>query len=330
MRSHAALAAVLAAAVVPASAAGDFRRLAATPPDDDLPVVNGEVYVGSTPPGGFSALKAYTVAGGVRDVRLTGTHEFIEKIDATPHALNVMTITRRSNGVLRAYAGAPSGPLRPLPEGWVNTAVTGRTAVTLQRGRRDTGYLLRRDVAGGPVRRLALRGRAFGGPSAAGPYVAVTRDFASQSRSEIVVVRLRDGREVYSLPVPGLDTYRLLAGGRIVAIAGLRRAKVLTATPRRPRARTLARVRLHRPALAAARDAAIIVTGSPRGQGHVVKVGYDGRLEPLTPALPHVDAVGYDGRLLAFSSGRCVYGGPAAPGALQPAWDASCAKPGPF
>lgn len=310
-----ALCALLAAAT---SAAADYVRLAEVRPDDDIAVAGGAVAVGATPEGGSSNLSLYGLDGSVRAIALPDPARFIEELPASASALATITLSPEG-GRQVGYYGALGGPLRRLARTLIDVAVTGDTVVSLHRRRVDRGRLDVRDVRTGGLRRIDLGGRRVAVVTAAGRYAAYAVQFASP-RETTVVVDVRTGRERYRVRTPrDSNAYGLAPDGRLWFVVRSRRSgRIVTATPRRPRPRTVVRMRAHPYELAVTAREIAVARDAGMDRSQVVLVRPDGEVHAVTPSLPPIEALAYDGTTLAFGTGTCVFAGPPSVGAPSP------------
>jgi hypothetical protein len=99
--------------------------------------------------------------------------------------------------------------------------------------------------------------------------------------------------------------------------------RIQTATPARPRLRTLARVWPASYAVAVAHGEIAFVERLGDTTGHVVVIKPDGSRRAVTPVMRVSGPLAFDGRVLAFHSGSCLYAGfvPATEPAAAPADD---------
>jgi hypothetical protein len=312
------LALLIMLAVGVAPAAADYTRLADVRPDDDIALVGDAVLVGVTPAGGASTLTAYGLDGSARAIALPGEPRFVEELNASDDAVVTITLPA-GGGRQRGHFGTPEGPLRPLPRAFVDVAVTGDTVVSLHdRGAARRGWLELRRPRGRAVRRVDLPGRQVAVVTAAGRFAAYAADFAS-NRETTIVIDLDTGRERYRVRTPQSTAYGLAPNGRLWFLSGGRRSgRILTATPRRPRPRTVARMRLHPYELAVTRGEIAVARTSRSGRSQVVLVRPDGDRRTVTPTVPALGALAYDGTTLAFGAGHCVFAGPVPPNSPGP------------
>ena len=148
--------------------------------------------------------------------------QVVDLVQATSKALMVFMVGPE----FRVRYGPRNGPLRPHRRTYtVTAAITGSTLLTVER---DQRWIYKRDIRGGPQRRLARVGRELSYMQVAGNYVAVQTE-----QRRIVILDVRSGRRIYSVPSGGY--YRLSANGRIV-FSGDEFERIRTATPRRPEA----------------------------------------------------------------------------------------------
>jgi hypothetical protein len=319
---------VLAAAVLFGVLVGaaDYTRVAAVQPDDDVALSRGAVLVGATPEGGVSELAFHGLDGAVRPVALPEPARFVEELAASDSAVAVIALLHPS-GRQVGYFGAVGGPLRPLPQSLIDLAVTGETVVSLHdRRHRGRGWLELRRAGDGRPRRIRLEGRAVAVVTAAGRYAAYASNFASR-RETTRVVDLETGRERYRVRTPPSTAYGLARDGRLWFVAGERRTgRILTATPRRPRPRTVARMRVHPYELAVTgREVAVVRNRKRLGAGgEVVLVRPNGARRAVMPTVPSLASLAYDGTTLAFAAGACVFAGPVPAGVPAPLSLAGC------
>ena len=220
--------------------------------------------------------------------------QVVDLVQATSKALMVFMV----GPDFRVRYGPRNGPLRPHRRTYtVTAAITGSTLLTVER---DQRWIYKRDIRGGPQRRLARVGRELSYMQVAGNYVAVQTE-----QRRIVVLDVRSGRRIYSVPSGGF--YRLSANGRIV-FGGDEFERIRTATPREPKLRTIARVRAGSFALAG--DEIVFSEQLSDSTGRLVLLTPDGRQQPLTPRMRLTGDIVYDGKTLAFRAGRCVFKGP--------------------
>jgi hypothetical protein len=234
--------------------------------------------------------------GGQRLKLPRGTQN-VSFVEATPKALLVFVM----GPDWRVLYGSRGGPLKRHKRFWtVAAAVTGDRLLTVER---DQRWIYVRDVDGGPLRRLARPGRELTYLQATGNYVA-----AVSEQKRLIVVDIRTGRTVYRVPFGGY--YRLSANGRVVFIDD-EFERIRTATPRKPKLRTIARVRTG-VGLAVANNEIVFNEQLSDSTGRLVLLTPDGRRRPLTPRMRLTGQVEYDGRTLAFVAGRCLFKGPIA------------------
>ena len=142
--------------------------------------------------------------------------QVVDLVQATSKALMVFMV----GPDFRVRYGPRNGPLRPHRRTYtVTAAITGSTLLTVER---DQRWIYKRDIRGGPQRRLARVGRELSYMQVAGNYVAVQTE-----QRRIVVLDVRSGRRIYSVPSGGF--YRLSANGRIV-FSGDEFERIRTAT----------------------------------------------------------------------------------------------------
>jgi hypothetical protein len=202
------------------------------------------------------------------------------------------------------YYGPRDGPLRRLKQDVVDIGLSGSTMLSLE-GSYTREWIVARDVNGGPARRIARPGFDLSYMQAAGPYVSVW-----DRRSRIIVLNWRTRREVYRVRVRGGGSYALGADGRVV-VAGGEFERVQTASPARPRLRTIARVHAAPYAVAVAGTRIVFEELLSRSTGRLVLLRPDGRRRAISPRMPLGGlGIDFDGHTLAFVSGGCVYAGP--------------------
>jgi hypothetical protein len=219
----------------------------------------------------------------------------VDLVQATSKALMVFMV----GPDFRVRYGPRDGPLRPHRRTYtVTAAVTGSTLLTVER---DQRHIYKGDVNGGPLRRLARVGRELSYMQVAGNYVAVQTE-----QRRIVVLDVRSGRRVYSVPSSGF--YRLSTNGRVVFVDN-EFERIRTATPSKPKLRTIARVRAG-VSFALADNEIVFSEQLSDSTGRLVLLTPDGRQRPLTPRMRLTGDMAYDGRTLAFVAGKCLFKGP--------------------
>jgi hypothetical protein len=311
----------LSVTATPASAA--YTRVSSVPADDELALAGESVIVGSTPQGGRSSLTVNGLDGTIRPVALPSPAGLIEEVDGSRSALAVITIPS-DGGRLQAFFGRQGERLRRLPRPWVDVAVSGDRIVSLHdRAGNRPARLEVRDLGTGQRRRIRLRESGTGVVTAAGHYAAYLARLGSARREHVTVVDLHTGRERYrTTPLGDVSTYGLAPDGRLWFVKAARRSgRVLTATPRRPRPRTVARLPLQPYALAVTRTSVAVVGDARHERGRVELIRRDGTRRAVTPTVPAAGAIAYDGRTLAFTTGSCVFAGPPPPATTPSALD---------
>lgn len=312
------LAACLLPGVVAPRAAADYTRVAQVRADDDVVVAGDAVAVGATPAGGTSTLALYGLDGSVRALALPDPADFVEEIAASRSALATITLPR-GGGSQIGYYGALGGPLLRLPRAFIDIAVTGDTVVSLHGRRAGRRRLELRDVRTGRLRRIEVTRKDVALVTAAGRYAGYAAHFASP-RETTIVVDLVTGRERYRVRSPrGSTAYGLAPDGRLWFVERRARSgRILTATRRRPRARTVARMRAHPYELAVAANEIAVARDAGPGRSRVVLVRPSGDVRAVTPGLPPITGLGYDGTTLAFGTRACVFAGRPSPGPPTP------------
>jgi hypothetical protein len=210
-----------------------------------------------------------------------------------------------------SWFGPLAGPLTRGADDVASVAVTGTTVLTLE----DDAIVAHTGAAQRIVARLGQDPALL---QAAGPYVAAVIKHEAED-SAIVVYEVATGREVYRLTTGPADGYDLGPDGRIVFVdTTLGRAVVKTATPADPTLRTIARLRAT-PYIAFADDE--IVLARSGAVSRIIRVRLDGTRENASGPIGRITSLAYDGTTIAFTAGRCLYGGT---GPLGPVTDDGC------
>ncbi|HTE62700.1 MAG TPA: hypothetical protein VK631_20250, partial [Solirubrobacteraceae bacterium] len=326
------------AAVTPWS----FVQLAAHSAQDEPVLAGDEVIVGFTRRG-QAALKAYPVAGGAgRLLSVPGSEESVIDLAASGQAVAVDTVTlipataaaesSAARNAVPAAFGPRSGPLERFPFHPDELAVAGSFALAFEFVDPDKGpsRLTRWDTSSpaSAPRELRVPAGVSGVVDASGDYVAVfLRD---EPDSQVVVMDVRSGSEVYRVPADGY-AWSLAPDGRLVAARRAEGApRIITATPQEPALREIARVPLAAPRVSAAPTGAIVARLAANGLAQLALVGYDGydgydgSVRLLSPPLNNIDDFDFDGTHVTFNAGHCVFTGTLPAGDPGPAPRDAC------
>jgi hypothetical protein len=271
-----------------------YQRLAQGPSEDVLAVPGGTVYASGTT---RTSVMAYRPPAAPLTFALPSRVQVVDWLVAGTNGVAAIT----GAYPYRLYYGPPGGPLRVLKRKVVTAAVTGSTLVTLE-GAYDREWIVARKLPDGKPRRVARPGRGLRYMLAAGHYVSVELGKA------LIVLDLRTGREVYRVRPRVMSAYRLATDGRL-AIVDPEFERIQTATPARPKLRTIAKLLPFSYPLALAGDEIVFVQTLSRSTGRIVLLKPDGSRRALTPRMP-ISNLAYDGRTLAFISGTCLFAGP--------------------